>query len=72
MVYEVDLKLEGIWNSYSRSNTCLSSVFVLNDGHKPLSEAVGTVCHAGFVKDMSIWTMPLGPHCTPVTFTAKT
>lgn len=61
MAYEVDLKLEGIWNSYSRSNTCLSSVFVLHDGRKPLSEAVGTVCHAGCVKDMSIWTVPLGP-----------
>lgn len=58
--YEVDLKLEGVWNSCSGSNTCFSSVSVLNDGHKPLSEAVGAVHHAEYVKDMSMWTIPLG------------
>lgn len=58
--YEVDLKLEGVWNSYSRSNTCFSSASVLNDGHKHLSEAVGAVHHVECVKDMSMWTVPLG------------
>lgn len=50
------MKLEEIWNCYSRSNICLNSVSVLNDGHKPLSEVVGAVCHAGDVKDICMWT----------------
>lgn len=50
------MKLEGIWNCYSRSNTWFGFVSVLNDGHKSLSEAVGAVCRVGYVKDLPMWT----------------
>lgn len=51
---EVDLKLKGVWNSYSRNHTCFCSVLILNHGHKPLSEAVDALHHVGCVKDMSM------------------
>jgi len=51
----VDVKLEGIQTCYSRSNTWFSSVSVVNDGHKPLSQALVAIRHAGCVKDMPTW-----------------
>lgn len=70
--------MEGIWNCYSRSDTCFSSDSVLNDGHRLLSEVWvrsvmwGTwrTCPCGPIlkSHLPLWD----PHCTSTILSVKT